>query len=64
MEQKVFDAYTAMGSLLMLKKTVEALRQKSNNNVTRGSYIMVIDAIDNEINILNCLVDYYDRQSK
>lgn len=64
MEQKVFDAYKALGSLLMLKKTVEALRQKTNNNVTRGSYIKVIDAIDNEINILNCLVDYYDRQSK
>lgn len=64
MEQKVFDAYKAMGSLLMLKKTVEALRQKSNNNVIRGSYITVIDAIDNEINSLNGLVDYYDRQSK
>lgn len=64
MEQKVFDAYKAMGSLLMLKQTVEALRQKSNNNVIRGSYTMVIDAIDNEINSLNGLVDYYDRQSK
>lgn len=64
MEQKVFDAYKAMGSLSILKETVEALLQKSNNNVIRGSYITVIDAIDNEINSLNGLVVYYDRQSK
>lgn len=63
-KQKAFDAYKAMGSLLTLKQTVEALRQKSDNNVIRGSYIMVIDAIDNEINNLNGLADYYDRQSK
>lgn len=62
--QKAFDAYKAMGSLLMLKKVVETLRQKSDNNVIRGSYIMVIDAIDNEIKSLDGLADYYDRQSK
>lgn len=64
MEQKAFDAYKAMGSLLTLKKVVEVLRQKSDNDVIRGSYIMVIDAIDNEINSLNGLADYYDKQSK
>lgn len=63
-KQKAFDAYKAMGSLLTLKQTVEALRQKSDNKVIRDSYIMVIDAIDNEINGLNGLADYYDRQSK
>lgn len=63
-KQKAFDAYKAMGSLLTLKQTVEALRQKSDNNVIRGSYVMVIDVIDNEINSLNGLADYYDRQSK
>lgn len=62
--QKAFDAYKAMGSLLMLKQVVETLRQKSDNNVIRGSYIMVIDAIDNEIKSLDGLADYYDRQSK
>lgn len=62
--QKAFDAYKAMGSLLMLKQVVEKLRQKSDNNVIRGSYIMVIDAIDNEIKSLDGLADYYDRQSK
>lgn len=62
--QKAFDAYKAMGSLLMLKRVVETLRQKSDNNVIRGSYIMVIDAIDNEIKSLDGLADYYDRQSK
>lgn len=62
--QKAFDAYKAMGSLLMLKRVVETLRQKSDNNVIRGSYIMVIDAIDNEIKSLEGLADYYDRQSK
>lgn len=62
--QKAFDAYKAMGSLSMLKRVVETLRQKSDNNVIRGSYIMVIDAIDNEIKSLDGLADYYDRQSK
>lgn len=62
--QKAFDAYKAMGSLLMLKRVVETLRQKSDNNVIRDSYIMVIDAIDNEIKSLDGLADYYDRQSK
>lgn len=32
-KQKAFDAYKAMGSLLTLKQTVEALRQKSDNKV-------------------------------
>lgn len=59
--QKAFDAYKAMGSLLMLKRVVETLRQKSDNNVIRGSYIMVIDAIDNEIKSLEGLADYYNR---
>lgn len=62
--QKAFDAYKAMGSLLMLKRVVETLRQKSDNNVIRDSYIRVIDAIDNEIKSLDGLADYYDRQSK
>lgn len=59
--QEAFDAYKAMGSLLMLKRVVETLRQKSDNNVIRGSYIMVIDAIDNEIKSLEGLADYYNR---
>lgn len=62
--QKAFDAYKAMGSLLMLKRVAETLRQKSDNNVIRDSYIRVIDAIDNEIKSLDGLADYYDRQSK
>lgn len=63
-KQKAFDTYKAIGNLLTLKQTVEALRQKSDNNVLRGSYITVIDVIDDEINRLNGLADYYDRQSK
>lgn len=31
--QKAFDAYKAMGSLLMLKRVVETLRQKSDNTL-------------------------------
>lgn len=63
MEQNT-NKQKSMGILLTLKQTVEALRQKSDNNVIRDSYIMAIDAIDNKINSLNALADYYDRQSK